>query len=203
MQQRQGRRPMHIVIWLSSFLLLALVIYFAFASSAILHDASLQQLNPADVIVVFGAAQYDGRPSPVLRARLDHAFELYKRGLAPVVIISGGSGGDANYTEGGVGRDYLLQRGIPESSLIAETTSTDTAESAVRIRGIMHENRMHTCIAVSDEYHVFRVRKLLENQGLKVYIAPRPDSRPHSALMRMIGVLREAASYLLWRLDIT
>lgn len=202
MQQRR-RRSAHFAGWIVSVVVLLLVLYFSFASAAILHDAGLQQLHPADVIVVFGAAEYDGHPSPVLRARLDHAFDLYKRGLAPIVIVSGGSGGDANYTEGGVGHDYLMQRGIPESNVIAETLGTDTAKSAVRVAAIMRENHMHSCIAVSDEYHVFRVRKLLEHEGIMVYLAPRPDSRPHFLPLRMVGVLREATSYLLWRLDIT
>ncbi len=189
-------------LWLISIPIAALGVYYCFTSLAILRAASLQQLHPADAIVVFGAAEYDGHPSPVLRARLDHAFDLYEQHLAPVVIVSGGSGGDPNYTEGGVGTDYLMQRGIPEASLIAETQGDDTAESARRISVIMHKNRMHSCIAVSDEYHVFRVRKLLEHEGLKVYLAPRPDSRPHSTWLRAEGVLREATSYLVWQLRI-
>ena len=202
MQQRR-RRPARLAGWLISLIALVLVVYFGFTSAAILHDASLPQLHPADVIVVFGAAEYDGHPSPVLRARLDHAFDLYKQGLAPIVIVTGGAGGDANYTEGGVGHDYLMQRGIPENNVIAETLGTDTAQSAARVAGIMRENHMRTCIAVSDEYHVFRVRKMLEREGIKVYLAPRPDSRPHFLPWRIVGVLREATSYLLWQLYIT
>src|SRR5437763_12539394 len=71
----------------------------------IVHDASLQELHPADAIVVFGAAEYAGRPSPVYRARLDHAYELFRRGIAPVVITSGGAAADPNFSEGGVGHD--------------------------------------------------------------------------------------------------
>src|SRR5207245_8337191 len=82
----------------------------------IVHDASLQELHPADAIVVFGAAEYAGRPSPVYRARLDHAYELFRRGIAPVVITSGGAAADPNFSEGGVGHDYLKRRGIPDSS---------------------------------------------------------------------------------------
>src|SRR5213082_1621735 len=99
----------------------------------IVHDASLQELHPADAIVVFGAAEYAGRPSPVYRARLDHAFELFKRGIAPVVIATGGAGEDLHFTEGGVGHDYLMRRGIAEPNLIAETQGSDTAQSAERV----------------------------------------------------------------------
>src|SRR5213080_4535121 len=169
----------------------------------IVHDASLQELHPADAIVVFGAAEYAGRPSPVYRARLDHAFDLFKLGIAPVVITTGGAAGDPDYSEGGVGHDYLIRRGIPEGNLIAETQGTDTAQSAQRVAVIMHANHMHDCVAVSDEYHVFRVRRLLEHEGVKVYVASRLDSRPRTHLQRATAVLREAVSYLLWLAHIT
>jgi uncharacterized SAM-binding protein YcdF (DUF218 family) len=170
----------------------------------IVHTASLEEPHPADAIVVFGAAEYSGHPSPVLRARLDHALDLFHRGVAPVVITTGGAGADPSYSEGGVGRSYLMRHGVPERSVIAETQGRDTSESAARIGVIMHANGLHSCIAVSDAYHVFRIRKLLEHQGIgPVYVAPRPDSRPHGILQRCVAVLRETASYTLWKLGIT
>jgi len=169
----------------------------------IVRTANLQQLQRADAIVVFGAAEYAGRPSPVFRARLDHAFTLFQQGVAPVVITTGGAAQDPSFTEGGVGRDYLMRRGIAERNLIAETQGTDTAHSAERVGVIMRTNHMHTCVAVSDQYHVFRIQKLLEHQGMQVYVAPRPDSRPHSALFRALAVLREAFSYLAWQMHLT
>src|SRR5436853_7411911 len=165
----------------------------------IVHDASLQELHPADAIVVFGAAEYAGRPSPVYRARLDHAYELFRRGIAPVVITGGGAAADPKYSEGGVGHDYLMRKGVPEYSLIAETQASDTAESAARVAVIMRTNRMKSCIAVSDAYHMFRIRKLLEHQGMQVLLAPRPDSKSKSAVQRALAIMRERASYLLWR----
>jgi uncharacterized SAM-binding protein YcdF (DUF218 family) len=157
----------------------------------------------ADAIVVFGAAEYAGRPSPVYRARLDHAFDLFQSGMAPVVITTGGAGEDPDFSEGGVGRDYLSRRGIPEKDLIAETQSGDTARSAVRVANIMRANGMHTCIAVSDAYHVFRIRALLDHEGIQTEVAPRPDSRPHSPWQRFLAVMREAMSYLLWKVGMT
>ena len=178
------------------------VIYLASVCLHIVQEASQQEVHPADAIVVFGAAEYAGRPSPVYRARLDHAFELFKRGIAPVVIATGGAGDDLHFTEGGVGHDYLMHRGIAEPNLIAETQGTDTAQSAERVGVIMRANHMQSCIAVSDEYHVFRIRKLLEGQGVKVYVAPRPDSRPRSVWQRGLAVLREAVSYMAWQLHL-
>ena len=182
--------------------LAVLAAVFTFLASAVVHDSRQENIGRADAIVVFGAAEYDGRPSPVLRARLDHAYNLFRAGLAPIIITTGGAAADPNFSEGGVGHDYLMRRGVPDAALIAETQASDTAESAVRLAVIMRANRMKSCIAVSDAYHVFRIRKMLESQGLEVYLAPRPDSRPHSLWQRAVAVLRESTSYLLWRAGI-
>ena len=197
-RRRQSPWP----LWVVALAAASAAVFLGISSIQIVHEAGLQQVHPADAIVVFGAAEYAGRPSPVYRARLDHAYDLFQRGTAPVVITTGGSAADPTFSEGGVGHDYLMRRGIPEAKLIAETQGTDTASSAERVAVIMRTNRMHTCVAVSDEYHVFRIRKLLENEGVQVYVAPRPDSRPRSLWQRGLAVLREAASYIAWRLHI-
>jgi uncharacterized SAM-binding protein YcdF (DUF218 family) len=189
---------------LVSLFVTSVALFLILTAVRIVHTANLQELRSADAIVVFGAAEYSGRPSPVLRARLDHALDLFHRGLAPVVITTGGAGADPSFSEGGVGHQYLMNRGIAERSLIAETQGNDTAESAVRVAVIMRANGLHTCIAVSDAYHVFRIRKLLEHEGIgPVYVAPRPDSRPHGTIQRAVAVLRETASYSLWKLGMT
>ena len=196
------RRPHPWPLWVVALAATAVAAFFVMTSVRIVHEAGLQEVHPADAIVVFGAAEYAGRPSPVFRARLDHAYDLFQRGAAPVVITTGGSAADPDFSEGGVGHDYLMRRGIPESRLIAETQGSDTASSAERVAVIMRTNRMRSCVAVSDAYHVFRIRKLLEHEGVQVYLAPRPDSRPRSAWQRAVAVLREAASYMAWRLHI-
>ena len=161
------------------------------------------ETHPADCIVVFGAAEYSGRPSPVLRARLDHAFNLFQRGLAPVVITTGGYGGDPRFSEGGVGRVYLMGRGVPDADIIAETQADNTDQSVERVAAIMNENGMRTCIAVSDGYHIFRIKKMLEHQGFTVYGAPRPQTRAPSGWHETVLILREVVSYGLWRMHIT
>ena len=169
----------------------------------ITEQASREELHPASAIVVFGAAQYSGHPSPVYKARLDHAYELYQRGFAPLVITTGGSGGDPSYSEGGVGMEYLAHRGIPESALVAETHGTDTAESAQRVSLILHRNGLQTCLAVSDADHLFRIKQVLAADGVTVYAAPRPNLVSQTRWQRAEAVLREAGSYFLWRLHIT
>lgn len=188
--------------WLFWTTLIAVLVALAVFSSivfTILNDAGKQELHSADAIIVFGAAQYDGRPSPVFRARLDHANDLFRQGLAPVVITTGGSAADPKFSEGGVGHDYLMRKGVPESALIAETQASDTAESAERVTAIMRENHMTSCLAVSDAYHMFRIRMLLMHQGLRVFLTPRPDSRPKSLWLSVVALTRESVSYLLWR----
>ena len=192
------------LLWLEALWLAALAAFLTLTGFRIAHDGSLQEVHAADAIVVFGAAEYAGHPSPVLRARLDHAFDLFREGIAPVVITTGGAAADPSFSEGGVGRDYLKHRGIPERNLIAETQGSDTAQSAVRVAVIMRANGLHSCVAVSDAYHVFRIKRLLEHEGVgPVYVAPRPDSRPHSVFQRGYAVMREASSYLLWKLGMT
>jgi uncharacterized SAM-binding protein YcdF (DUF218 family) len=190
------------LFWTALCALVGLVGALTTIVPSIIHDSRKQELHPADAIVVFGAAEYDGRPSPVFRARLDHANDLFRRGLAPVVVTTGGAAADPKYSEGGVGHDYLMRKGVPEVALIAETQASDTAESSARVAVIMRTNHMRNCIAVSDAYHMFRIRKLLEYQGVQVLLAPRPDSKPRSAWQRMVAVMRESASYLLWRAGI-
>src|SRR5580698_1195589 len=181
--------------------LAALATFLTLTAVRIVHEGSLQELHTADAIVVFGAAEYSGHPSPVLRARLDHAFYLFQKGLAPVVITTGGAAADPSFSEGGVARDYLEHRGIPERNLIAETQGSDTAQSAKRVAVIMRANGLRNCVAVSDAYHVFRIKKLLEHEGIgPVYVAPRPDSRPRGIFQRAYAVFREACSYLVWKL---
>jgi len=185
-------------------LVVGLVVLFLVTTALeVIETASRQEVHPADAIVVFGAAEYSGRPSPVLKARLDHALDLFHQGIAPVVITTGGAASDPVFSEGGVGRDYLMRHGVPERSLIAETQGRDTSESAARVAVIMRANGLHSCVAVSDAYHVFRIRKLLEHEGIRpVYTAPRLDTRPHSILQRAGAALREATSYLVWRIGI-
>ena len=199
-RHRRGRR----LLWLAALAALTVLAFFVVTGIRIVHEGRQQELHSADAIVVFGAAEYAGHPSPVLRARLDHALELFQQGIAPVVITTGGAAADPSFSEGGVGRDYFIKHGVPERSLIAETQGSDTAQSAVRVAVIMRANGLHSCVAVSDAYHVFRIKKLLEHEGIgPVYVAPRPDSRPRGPLQRAYAVMREVTSYLLWKLGMS
>lgn len=183
--------------------LLAVIGYTVAVYFRIVRQSGKDESRNADAIVVFGAAEYVGRPSPVFKARLDHAADLYRRGLAPVVITTGGAGADPKFTEGSVGREYLKSLGIPDDHLIAETQGADTAESARRVSTIMHANHMNSCLAVSDGYHIFRIKQMLAREGVIAYGAPRPNSKPQSFGKRNEAVLHEIASYTLWLLRLS
>jgi uncharacterized SAM-binding protein YcdF (DUF218 family) len=184
---------------LACVLAAAAAAWYAFICYEIVGQAHLDEARPADVIVVFGAAEYSGHPSPIFRARLEHAITLYARGLAPYLITTGGAGGDPQFSEGGVGRDFLSAQGIDDRHLIAETQGENTAVSAERVAVIMRTNQMRTCIAVSDPFHLYRIKKLMEHQGISTYTSPRPYAFRHP--LRNAGrVMREAFSYLAWRL---
>jgi uncharacterized SAM-binding protein YcdF (DUF218 family) len=202
-QRHRSRGPR---FWIFLIILLALacaLVFLAVTSVRVVRQASMNEARPAGAIVVFGAAEYAGRPSPVYRARLDHAYDLFQRDLAPIVITTGGAARDLQYSEGGVGRDYLIRRGIPDLNLIAETLGDDTATSSERTATILRANAIHDCIAVSDAYHMFRIKQLLQAEGLIVYAAPRPASVPRSTTAKASAALREAISYMAWKLRLT
>lgn len=186
--------------WLLVAGLAAIAGWFLWIYGQIHFYATHDEARPADAIAVFGAAEYDGRPSPVLRARLDHALALYREHLAPLVITLGG--GDPRDSEGGVGHDYLLAHEVPESQIIAETQSTNTEESAARLAAIARENHLNRILAVSDGTHLFRIRALCTSLGLNVATSPRIEARRLSLWDQAMRLMHEMLSYTLWRLKV-
>lgn len=163
------------------------------------HD----EARPTNAIAVFGAAEYDGRPSPVLRARLEHGLALYRRGFAPLIItLGGGYAADGQHSEGGVGESFLIAQGVPERAIIAETESDDTEQSVERLAAIARENDLKTILVVSDGTHLFRIRALCEHDGLTVYTSPRAVRRSISWGDRMQRLVHEVLSYTAWRLHL-
>jgi uncharacterized SAM-binding protein YcdF (DUF218 family) len=187
------------------FLLLASItgasLWCRWVYSQIETYATQDQAAPSDAIAVLGAAEYDGRPSPVFHARLDHALELYQRGIAPLIITLGGPGGD-QYTEGAVGREYLMARGVPEEAIIAETESRNTEDSARRIAVIARANGLHRLVIVSDGTHLFRIRAICAADGLDVLTSPRPRVPVEGGSNDFERIAHEVLSYTLWRLHL-
>jgi uncharacterized SAM-binding protein YcdF (DUF218 family) len=176
--------------------LLVIASWFIWVHHEIKVTAEIDNAQPADAIAVFGAAEYGGRPSPVLHARLDKAVSLYQHDIAPLIItLGGGSDKDAGNTEGAVGRDYLLANAIPLTNIVAETTSIDTEQQVQRLAAIAAERNLHHIVVVSDGTHLFRIELLCRRAGLSVYTSPRASVGridAYSAAQRMI---HEMVSY--------
>ena len=165
------------------------------------RQSIVDELRPADVIVVLGAAEYSGKPSPILEARLNHALFLYRQQWAPRILTTGGAGGDPTFTEGEVGRAYLSSHGIPSEAILTETQGSSTVESTVAAAEIMRRLDLKSCIVVSDGYHIYRVKKMLESQGMDVFGSPRP-SEPRDTWRERWLYFRQAIAYGLWRIGI-
>jgi len=169
----------------------------AYISIRVERQATRDEAQPADVIVVLGAAEYRGRPSPVLKARLDHALELYRKRLAPRIMTTGGAGGDPVFTEGDVGRDYLTGQGVPPEAIAVESEGSSTVASTALAGEIMRRMGLQSAIVVSDGYHIYRVKKMLEGRGLTVYGSPRPE-RLRDSLGYRWNYVKQAIGYMLW-----
>jgi uncharacterized SAM-binding protein YcdF (DUF218 family) len=190
--------------------LILLILLASFAGASVLEvslyktirrQANDDQARLAGAIVVFGAAEYNGRPSPVYKARLDHAFYLEEHGYAPLVITTGGSGGDRHFTEGGVGRDYLIQQGVAERKIVAETHSDTTFQTVRAVTQMLRARGISTCVAVSDGFHLYRIKLLSSSFGITAYTSPAPaspiESEPYA---RALYSLRELLIINLWHL---
>ena len=134
------------------------------------------QREPADAIVVLGAAQYNGRPSPVLRARLDHALELYRDHLAPLVLVTGGVGPGDTTSEAMVGRRYLIAHGVPADAVVAQSEGRTTMASMTAVTGWLHQRGLRRVLLVSDPFHMFRLRLEARRTRLEAYTSPTESS---------------------------
>jgi uncharacterized SAM-binding protein YcdF (DUF218 family) len=171
--------------------------------SAIRRQAGHDEAAPADALVIFGAAEYNGAPSPVLKARLDHALQLENRDLAPTLITTGGSGGDPHFTEGGVARDYLIQQGVAEAKILSDTHSDTSYGSVKAVARILTQRHAQTCIVVSDGFHLYRLKLMFRALSITAYASPAPDSPiEDDPTLRVLYSLRETALTTLWYLRI-
>jgi uncharacterized SAM-binding protein YcdF (DUF218 family) len=201
----KARKPkgVHWMRWLIVVLLLLTAGWFAWVYRQIVATATIDNAQPADAIAVFGAAEYAGRPSPVLHARLDKAVSLYDEGMAPVVVtLGGGSDKDSGKTEAGVGRDYLLANGVPYDKIIAETKSLDTEEQVNSLANIAKRENFRHIIVVSDGTHLFRIALLCKRAGLDVYTSPRAALGRIDDIDAAKRVIHEMLSYTALRMDL-
>jgi uncharacterized SAM-binding protein YcdF (DUF218 family) len=201
--KRRKASERHPLRWLVGVVLLVALLWGGWLYFQINAVAARDEARPADAIAVFGAAEYSGRPSPVLHARLDHAVELYREEIAPLVItLGGGNDRDSGLTEGGVGRDYLLANGVPYDQIVAETSSTDTEQQVARLAEIARARHLNSIVVVSDGTHLFRVQKLCEDAGLIVYTSPRGPLGHIDGFDLALRYFHEMLSYTALRLHL-
>jgi uncharacterized SAM-binding protein YcdF (DUF218 family) len=160
----------------SGWVLMVAVVIYTVALVMVLVVSQQDQRRPVDAIVVLGAAQYNGRPSPVLRARLDHAFQLYHEGLAPRIVVTGGVGRGDTTSEALVGRHYLLGRGVPPPAVIAQPQGRSTEASMTAVADWLEATHLDRVILVSDPFHMFRLRLEARRTGLEAYTSPTESS---------------------------
>jgi uncharacterized SAM-binding protein YcdF (DUF218 family) len=158
-----------------AMLVSALAVWMSFVI-AIVDSGRLDQAQHADAIVVLGAAQYEGRPSPVLKARLDHAAELWERGLAPRVIVTGGRGVGDTTSEAAVGMRYLVQRGVPADSIDMDIAGLTTSQSMVAARRLLGGRLYPAVILVSDPFHMLRLSILARRLHMIPLLSPTRTS---------------------------
>ncbi|HWZ61341.1 MAG TPA: YdcF family protein [Gemmatimonadaceae bacterium] len=153
----------------------ALAIWAVSAIGVVVYSQR-DESRPASAIVVLGAAQYVGHPSPVLRARLDHAIALWRAGLAPVLIVTGGRGPRDTTSEGEASHTYALRQGVPDTAILIETHGRTTVESMRAVADMMHDRGMSTAILVSDPFHMLRLKVLASRLGITPYTSPTRTS---------------------------
>jgi uncharacterized SAM-binding protein YcdF (DUF218 family) len=161
--------------------ILTVVVVAAFAlwiasATAVLVWSSRDEAQPAQAIVVLGAAQYAGKPSPVLRARLDHGLDLWNRHLASLLILTGGTGAGDTTSEAAVGRTYARKRGVPDSAILIENAGRTTSESMRAVAGMLEVRGLTTALLVSDPFHMLRLRILARRFGFTPYTSPTQTS---------------------------
>lgn len=155
-----------------------LTVFFLWLASAVtvLFWSARDEARPAQAIVVLGAAQYAGKPSPVLRARLDHALDLWKRHLASLLILTGGTGSGDTTSEAAVGRNYAKKHGVPDSAILVENEGRTTSESMRAVAGMLEVRGLQSALLVSDPFHMLRLRILARRFGFTPYTSPTRTS---------------------------
>ena len=178
--------------WLTGGVLILFALWLG-TIGMILLAGTRPNVHPADAILVLGAAQWNGKPSPVFKARLDHAIALHHRKLAPYLVVTGGIGRNDTLSEGEVALRYAIRNGIEPDHILVERSGLTSAESMTAAAELMQASGLKSAIIVSDSYHMLRVELLARRAGIKPYRAPTPDSPiDRSPAERWRYILRES-----------
>lgn len=192
-------RRLGIPFRLLAIALVVVVGYVAVTFAQVVIAARTDSARPSDAIVVLGAAQYDGRPSPVFQARLDHAADLHARGLAPIVVVTGGRGDGDDLSEANAADAYLQRAGVPAAALRLETGGRTSYESLAASARFLRTEGVADVLLVSDGWHLARASAIAREVGLDPVGSPSPGS-PYSAVRALEQMARETAGLAMGRL---
>ena len=191
MSTRRKKSKRGVIGWAFRLVMLALV-WLGGVAAYIIWVGQRDDATPADAIIVLGAAAYDAKPSPVFEERIRHGIDLYKRGLAPTLIFTGGYGGTgARFSESQVARRYALRQGVPEKAILIESLSRNTHDNLRQARALMQQHKLHSVIIVSDPLHMARALRISRDLGIRSVGSPTPTSRFRSFATRWRFLLQE------------
>jgi uncharacterized SAM-binding protein YcdF (DUF218 family) len=191
--------PIKLAIKIVSVLVAAVVLYLSVTFVQVWLASRRDQAGPAQAIIVFGSAQYNGKPSPDLKARLDHAYDLWKRGLAPILVVTGGrQAGDA-FTEATAEANYLLQRGVPDAAILREVSGRDTWDSLAAAAAILKQRGLTRVLLVSDPFHDARIAAMAAELGLDGRVSPTRTS-PITGLNNLGHLAKETVEVAVGRI---
>lgn len=195
-----GVRVGRLVGRLVAALVLAAFLLVASTAGAIWWTARQDARPTSDAIVVLGSAQYNGVPSSIFEARLEHALRLYSDGVAQVIVTVGGKAAGDQFTEAEAGRDYLADAGVPAESLLAVPEGVDTLESMRSVSRVFDEQGWGSAVLVTDPWHAMRTERMAEDAGIESTSSPtRQGPSVYSRTTQARYILRETAAYLLYR----
>lgn len=191
MSTRRKNSKRGVIGWAFRLVMLALI-WLAGVAAYIIWVGQRDDATPADAIIVLGAAAYDAKPSPVFEERIRHGIDLYKRGLAPTLIFTGGYGGTgARFSESQVARRYALRQGVPDKAILIESLSRNTHDNLRQARVLMQQHKLHSVIIVSDPLHMARALRISRDLGIRSVGSPTPTSRFRSFATRWRFLLQE------------
>jgi uncharacterized SAM-binding protein YcdF (DUF218 family) len=175
-REYRRRRPLRWVLLGVGLVFVLLVGYYLVSLFQVWSTGRSDQARAVDAIVVLGAAQYDGEPSPQLAARLDHVVELWPQGNAPLVVVTGGNQPGDRFTEAEASANYLAERGVPADAIVQEGAGHSTYESMRAVADLLGDRGLSSVLIVTDPYHALRSRLIAEDVGLTAYVSPTPTS---------------------------
>lgn len=189
---------MRLIIKLVSVVVAVLVLYLGVTFIQVWRAAGRDDARPAQAIVVLGAAQYNGQPSAVLRARLDHALGLWRRKLAPVIVVTGGGQPGDRFTEATASANYLLARGVPDEAVLREVSGRSSFQSLSSVATFLEDRSINRVLLVSDPFHAFRIGAIADELGLEGHTSPTRTS-PIGGMTRIRYFVRETAAVAVGR----